>query len=139
MALFAMDDESVAKIMKHKLGMAGSDALYGGRPHPRTYGAFPRFFSRFVKELKVLSWEESVHRMTGKPAKKLGLKDRGEIKEGASADIVIIYPQTVKDTATYEDPCRYPKGIEFVILNGKLAVSAGEAAGINSGKVLRRE
>ncbi|HDL64889.1 MAG TPA: D-aminoacylase, partial [Proteobacteria bacterium] len=123
--------------------MIGSDASaradYGllsrGKPHPRTFGTFPRVLGEYVRR-GVLSLEEAVHKMTGLPAEKLGLKDRGVIREGAAADLVIFNPKKIKDRATCQNPQLYPEGIEYVIVNGKIVLEAGEHTGKLSGRFL---
>jgi N-acyl-D-amino-acid deacylase len=125
--------------------MVGSDgyalAPYGvlgeGKPHPRSYGAFPRFLGRYVREKRLCTWQEAVRKMTSLPADFLGLKDRGRIKEGMAADIVIFNPETVIDRATFSDPHQYPKGIEYVITNGTIVIQQEKHTGALSGKILR--
>ncbi|RLG46091.1 MAG: D-aminoacylase, partial [Thermoproteota archaeon] len=121
-----------------------------GKMHPRSYGTFPMVFRKYVrgesrKELiydegaKLLTLEEAVMKMTSVTAKKLGLKDRGLLKEGMRADIVILDPKRVADKATYLDPYQYPEGIEYVIVNGELVIDAGEHTGSLPGMVLRHK
>jgi len=146
MVVFEMGCEDVERVMKHPLSMVGSDswslAPYGilrmGRPHPRFYGTYPRILSEYVRERRVLGLEEAVRKMTSFPAQRIGLWDRGLIKEGMFADIVIIDFNRVKDKATYLDPHQYPEGVEYVLVNGRIVVAGREHTGALAGKVLRR-
>jgi len=139
----AMDETDVVTIMKHPQTMIASDGrlvkLGDGHPHPRWYGTFPRVLGKYVRENKVLSLKEALHKMTLLPAKAMGLKDRGQIVEGTKADITIFNPKTILDQATFEDPHRYSAGIEYVLINGKLAVEQGLFNPIKSGKVLKKK
>lgn len=138
----AMDEKDVENIMKHPMTMVGSDGRLSspgdGHPHPRAYGTFPRILGHYVRELKVLSLPEAIHKMTGLSANRLGLKNRGFIKEGYFADITIFDPKTVIDQSTFTAPHQYPEGIEYVIVNGKIEVSEGELTGISNGRVIRK-
>ncbi len=143
MILFVMDDEDVKTVIASPLSSVISDAWTtapraGGKPHPRAYGTFPRVLSKYVRDEKVLSLPEAVRKMTGKPAAKFRLKDRGLLKEGYWADVVVFDPETIRDKATYSDPHQYPEGIGYVLTNGEIAVEGGKMTGVRSGKVLRR-
>jgi N-acyl-D-aspartate/D-glutamate deacylase len=106
--------------------------------HPRTYGAFPRFLRLYVREKQLLSWEEAVHLLTGRPARFLQLPDRGLIRVGHHADIVVFNPKTVRDTATYSQPQSYPEGIKYVLVNGVLVVEQGQhIEGARPGQLVR--
>jgi N-acyl-D-amino-acid deacylase len=132
-------EEDIISALQHPLQIVGSDGIFGGKPHPRLYGTYPRVLGHFVREKKALSLEEAVRKMTSAPAQLLRLKNRGLIKEGYVADIVIFDPMTVEDKATYEDPLQNPFGINYVLVNGGLAVENGKYTGGTYGKVLRRE
>ncbi len=125
---FQMNEDDIRTFLRYKHSFIGSDgSSYRKRSeedktHPRSFGTFPRILGRYVRELKVLSLEEAVSKMTYLPAKKIGLTDRGIIKEGAYADIVIFDPERIVDKADYDDPFRYPVGIEYVILNGSIVI-----------------
>src|SRR3989442_4017093 len=93
-----------------------------GKPHPRSYGTFPRVLSEYARERKLFSLETAVHKMSGMPAQRLGLRDRGVVREGAVADLAVFDAATVKDEYTYPDPHRYPTGIPYVIVNGRVSV-----------------
>ena len=144
--IFMMSEDDLRTGMQHPLVMVGSDAfatspdagLGGSRPHPRTYGCYPRVLGTYVREHEVLPLELAVHKMTGMPARRLGLDERGEVREGAIADLVIFDPTTVAERASYEDPQQYPAGISHVLVAGQAVVSDGHATGARPGKVLRR-
>lgn len=106
--------------------------------HPRCFGTFPRFLGRYVREKKLISWEEAIRRITSLPAEKLGLKRRGLIKQGYLADICIFDPKTIIDRATYDNPFQYSKGIEWVLVNGEVVVRKGKHTGKLAGKVLKK-
>ena len=141
---FGMSEENTVLVLKHPLVMLCSDgtalAPYGpldrGIPHPRNYGAFPRFLRVYVREKKHLSLPEAIKKMTSMPAARMGLKKRGVIKKGNYADIVIFDSQKIADTATYIKPKQYPVGIDYVIVNGKVVVDHGEHTGELPGKIL---
>lgn len=142
---FAMNEEDVCTVMKHPLSMIGSDgwafAPYGvlseNKTHPRSYGTYPRILGKYVREEKIMPLEEAIRKMTSLPAQKLGLMDRGLIREGAWADVVVFNPKRVIDEATYKNPHQYPKGIEYVLVNGEVVVDNEEHTGALCGKVLR--
>ena len=115
-----------------------TDGLLGGaKPHPRSYGTCPRILGRYVREQRVMSWEEAVRKMTSCPAQKLRLKHKGQIAEGFDADIVVFDPETVIDRSTYDDPRRHPTGIEHVLVNGTFAVKEAKPTGKRSGRTIR--
>ena len=138
----AMDEGDVMQIMKHPQTMIASDgrlvAPGMGHPHPRWYGTFPRVLGRYVREKKVLSLPEAIHKMTALPAAAMGLTERGLLREGMKADVVLFDPATVADKATFENPHQYPEGIPYVIINGQLSVDAGEFQHLKAGEVLRK-
>jgi N-acyl-D-amino-acid deacylase len=124
--------------MAHWSHTAGSDGiLVGDRPHPRSYGTFPRYFAVYVRELGILTWEQAVRKMTSLPAQRLGFPDRGLLRPGLAADVTCIDPETIRDTATYEDPRRLPEGIPYVIVNGTLVVDDGRRTDALPGRALR--
>src|SRR5690606_931906 len=106
--------------------------------HPRAYGTFPRVLGTYVRELGLISLEEAVHRMTGLAAWRLGLPDRGLIRAGYKADLVLFDAQRVEDRATYDAPHCYPAGIEWVIVNGQIVLRCGERLPVLPGRVLVR-
>jgi N-acyl-D-amino-acid deacylase len=143
--LHEMWDEDMKAVMKHPLSMVGTDGAgyspYGplarGKPHPRNYGTFPRILGRYVREEKILMLQDAIRKMTSLPAEKLELFDRGLIREGFWADIVIFNPLKVTDKATFTNPHQYPEGIEYVIVNGQKVIDKKEHTGKLPGKVLR--
>ncbi len=145
MILFQLDEADVRRALRHPRVMIGSDGsalapsgeLSEGKPHPRSYGTFPRVLGEYVREQRVLSLAQAVHKMTGLPARRLGLRDRGVIRPGARADLVVFDPRRIADRATYQDPHRYPVGVEHVLVNGRFVVKDGEHTGSLPGRVLR--
>ncbi|MFB6221085.1 MAG: amidohydrolase family protein [Halolamina sp.] len=141
---FGMDEDDVRTVMRHDLTMVGSDGsslcqhgpLGEGVPHPRNYGTFPRVLGHYVREERVLSLEDAVNKMTGMPASRLGLDDRGVLKADAHADLVVFDPATVEQTGDFLDPAHYPAGIEHVLVNGEFVVEDGEHTGERPGEVL---
>jgi N-acyl-D-amino-acid deacylase len=120
---------------------AGASARAGtadglGLPHPRSYGTFPRVIARFVKEKKVITLEDAIRKMTGWPATRMRLDERGFIREGLWADVTIFDLDRVKDNATYEKPVEFPDGIDYVIVNGRITVERGVHTGVRAGQVL---
>ena len=111
--------------------------LAGSKSHPRGWGSYPRILGRYVRDEKILSLESAVHKMTGGPAARVGLRDRGLIKEGMFADITVFDPAKVIDRATFESPNQYPTGIEYVLVNGKISVDKGQRTAALAGRVLR--
>lgn len=147
MALFTMDEEDSKYVYGHRLSMAGSDGyayafsgpLAQGKPHPRSYGTFPRVLGTYVREFKAFPLETAVWKVTGFPAQRYGLQDRGLIKEGLRADFVVFNPDTIVDKSSYEDPFHQAEGIEYVILGGEVVVCNKEYSGKTLGKVFRRK
>ncbi|HUQ79716.1 MAG TPA: D-aminoacylase [Gemmatimonadaceae bacterium] len=137
-----MDEGDVERIMRHPQTMIASDGRLtfpgDGHPHPRWYGTFPRVLGHYVREKHVLTLEEGVHKMTGMPAARLGLADRGLVKERTHADLVVFDAATIADQATYEKPHQYPVGIDYVLVNGKPVVDGGKFTDTRAGVVLKR-
>jgi N-acyl-D-amino-acid deacylase len=121
--------------------MIGSDGIPSveGKPHPRLYGTFARVLGTYVRDERLLSLEDAVHRMTGLPAQKFRLTDRGVIREDAYADLVIFDSYTVADVGTYQEPRRYPPGIDYVIVNGRVTADHGQHTGEQNGRMLRQK
>jgi N-acyl-D-amino-acid deacylase len=140
MVFHSMDEADVENIMKYPFTMIASDSgirEFGeGVPHPRGYGSNARVLSKYVRDRSVLRLEDAIRRMTSLPAQKFGFKNRGLLREGMAADIVIFDPVTVSDQSTYEKPHQYSKGFEYVIVNGKITVNKNEHTGIRNGKIL---
>jgi N-acyl-D-amino-acid deacylase len=137
--MFLMDEGDVRRVLEHDVCMIGSDGLpTSGKPHPRLYGTFPRVLGKYARDEGLFTLEEAVRRMTSLPAKKFGLGDRGEVREGAWADLVVLSPATVIDTATYESPRQYPGGTPYVLVNGQLVVDRGEPSRVGAGQFVAR-
>jgi N-acyl-D-amino-acid deacylase len=142
---FGMSEENTAKVLAHPLAMVCSDGsvfapegpLSGGSPHPRSYGTFPRVLGYYVREQSVMNLETAIHKMTGLPAQKIQLTDRGVLRPGAYADLVAFDPSTVRDTATFDDPHQYPEGIDTVVVNGVVTVREGQMTGALAGRPVR--
>jgi dihydroorotase/N-acyl-D-amino-acid deacylase len=139
----AMDEADVEAIMSHPQTMIGSDgrlvALGDGHPHPRWYGTFPRVLGLYSRERGILKLEEAVRKMTSMPARRIGLPERGQVEIGWFADLVVFDSETIIDRATFQDPHQYPVGVEWVLVNGKIAIEDGVYRDVRSGKVLRKK
>ena len=140
MVFHGMSDKDVKHIMQYPFNMFASDAsiriFNSGSPHPRGYGTNARVLSKYVRDEKVISLEEAIRRMTSLPAQKFQLKDRGLLREGYAADIVVFDEKTVKDNSTYEKPHQYTTGFNYVIVNGAVTVENNHHIGTRNGKVL---
>jgi N-acyl-D-amino-acid deacylase len=135
---FMMDEEDVQRILAFPQTMIGSDGLPSDtHPHPRLWGTFPRVLGHYVREVKLFSLEEAVRKMTSLPAACFGLKERGILKPGNYADLVIFDPDTIVDSATFDDPVRPAQGIEQVMVNGRVVWKDGEHTGDRPGRALR--
>ena len=132
-------EDNVRAIMQHRTHMGGSDGiLVGDRPHPRAWGTFPRYLARYSRELGLLDLEQCVAHLTGRPATRLRLADRGFVRVGYAADLVVFDPATVADTATFTDPRQPAAGIPYVLVNGTFAVDRSRPTGNRAGHTLRR-
>jgi N-acyl-D-amino-acid deacylase len=142
---FGMSEENTGRILSHPLGMVCSDGsvyapegpLAEGAPHPRSYGTFPRVLGYYVREEKLMPLETAIHKMTGLPAGKIQLADRGLLRPGAFADLVAFDPSTIRDTGTFEEPRQYPLGIGLVLVNGVVTVRDGAMTGNLAGRPVR--
>jgi N-acyl-D-amino-acid deacylase len=142
---FAMSEDNLDRILAHPLGMVCSDggsyAVDGptrrGSPHPRGLGTFPRVLGRYVRERKALTLPQAVRKMSGFPAARVRLADRGRLLPKLAADIVVFDPATVADRATFEQPFQYPVGIAAVVVNGVVALRQNERVGQGHGRALR--
>ena len=144
MIYHAISEEDLKNFIKHPKCMIGTDAYSRhytgptaeGKPHPRNYGAFPRYIRKYLIQEKILTLEEGIYKITGLAANTFGLKNRGVIKEENFADITIFDPNTIKEMGDYNTPNVKPKGIEWVLINGKIVVEGGEFNNIAAGKML---
>jgi N-acyl-D-amino-acid deacylase len=131
------DEDNVRAIMRHRVHTGGSDGLLGERPHPRAWGTFPRYLGHYVRELGVLGLEECVAHLTGRPARRLGLADRGLVRPGYHADLVLFDPSSVADTATYAAPRQQAAGIPYVLVNGVPVIEDGRRTDALPGHSIR--
>jgi N-acyl-D-amino-acid deacylase len=130
--------ETLRPFVVHPVGMVGTDSTFiGAKPSPRTYGSYPRILGQFVRDEQLLSLEEAVRKMTGAAAQRLNLRQRGTIRDGNFADLVVFDPATVRSNATYDEPRRFPTGIDHVVVNGVPVVSGGEHTGATPGRGIR--
>ncbi|MBI5913440.1 amidohydrolase family protein [Candidatus Azambacteria bacterium] len=141
-----LDEGNIQMGVAHPLSIIGSSgagysmppsAQRGDLPHPRSFGTFPRFLKKYVAEKDLLSWEQAIAKITGAPARLFGIANRGVLKEGNSADIVVFDPRTIADAATFQNPYQYSKGVEAVFVNGAVAYEKKSFTNAFSGKVLR--
>lgn len=135
---FLMSEEEVSQVVGYDKSLVISDSLgcITGKPHPRSFGTFPRLFRKYVREERLLSLEQAVRKITSFPAARFGLARRGLLASGYYGDVVIFDPAAISDEATYEDPIRYPKGISRVIVNGKPTMEAGNHTRVRQGQYL---
>jgi N-acyl-D-amino-acid deacylase len=137
----AYDEPDVERLMRSPLAMIGSDGsltrLGDGAPHPRAFGTYPRVLGRYVRDQAVLGLEDAVRKMTSFPAMRLGLADRGVLREGLAADITVFDASTIVDRATFTDPHHYSEGVRYVLVNGVLVIDNGAHTGATPGRVLR--
>ena len=139
MIYHTMSEQDLVHFMKYPFNMPAADAGVSngrGMPHPRAYGTNARVLSRYVRDQKVIGLEEALRRMTSLPAQKFNLHDRGLIQEGKFADLLIFDETTVQDLSVYDAPHQFTKGIEYVIVNGKITVDQQKHNGTRAGKIL---
>jgi N-acyl-D-aspartate/D-glutamate deacylase len=139
---FIMSEDDVQYVLRHPAVMIGSDGYamspaLGSKPHPRSYGTFTRVLGEYVRDKKVLSLEEAVRKMTAFPAARFGLWDRGLIRPGQVADLVLFDPTRIRDAATFEDPHQYSEGVAWVMVGGQMVWQDGQDTGAVAGRVLR--
>jgi N-acyl-D-amino-acid deacylase len=147
MVIFYGDEDDVKRIMQSPLHMVGTDAgcctvegpFCKGKPHPRHYGTYPKILGTYVREEKTLRLEEAIRKMTSFPAQRFGLLDRGLLRPGMWADVTVFDPATVAERSTYKDPHQFPSGIEYVVVNGKVAIDGGKYTGALAGRTLRKK
>ena len=144
---FAMSEENLERILAHPLGMVCSDAdafavdgpARRGSPHPRGLGSFARVLGRYVRERKAITLEQAIYKMSGYPASRVALGDRGRLAVGAAADVAVFDPATITDHATFEQPFQYATGVAAVVVNGAVALLGGERRGSGKGRALRAD
>lgn len=137
MLLHQVDEDDIRDILASERVCVATDGLFGGRPHPRVYGTYPRILARYVREENLLSLEQAVRKMTSLPARAMGFDTKGVLRPGLDADLVVVDPRTVDTAATYEDPAQFPSGIPHVIVNGAVVVRDGEPTGRTPGRAIR--
>ena len=141
MVYHSMNEDDVRYFIKYPFNMVGADAgvpVPGkGMPHPRAYGTNARVLAKYVRDEKLVSLEEMIRRMTSLAAQKFQLKDRGLLKEGMAADIVIFDLNEVTDKATFEHPHQYSEGFHYVLVNGQIVIDNGKQTGTRSGMTLK--
>ncbi len=143
---FTMSEENLQQILAQPYVMVASDSgarahvgpLSRGRPHPRTFGTFPRVLGYYVRDRRLLELPAAIRKMTFDPCRRFGLAGRGLVAPDCYADLVLFDPDTVRDRSTYEDPIQYPDGIHYVFVNGVITVENGEHTGARAGRVLQR-
>ncbi|GAC1514923.1 MAG: D-aminoacylase [Gemmatimonadaceae bacterium] len=137
-----LEEKDVQRILRHPQAMVASDGRLSqpgeGHPHPRAYGTFPRVLGHYARDLHLLTLEQAVYKMTGQPAARLGLRDRGVLRAGSAADVVVFDAARIADPATFTQPHRYATGIDVVLVNGIAAVDSGRYTDSRAGRVLRR-
>jgi dihydroorotase/N-acyl-D-amino-acid deacylase len=136
----AIGEQDLERILVHPATMIGSDgevAVFGRNvPHPRSYGTFARVLGVYVREKKLLPLETAIQKMSAFPAQRLGLSDRGVLRTGLKADLLIFDPATVRDTATFEKPHSYAEGVSLVVINGQVVFEGGKMTAARPGRVL---
>jgi N-acyl-D-amino-acid deacylase len=141
MVYFSMEEGDLRRILQYPFNMFASDAginVYGAAmPHPRAYGTNSRVLGIYVRDLKLIRLEEAIRRMTSLPANKFALRDRGLLREGMAADIVIFDEKTVGDKATFQKPHAYAEGFKYIIVNGAVTAESGKHTGVRNGVVLK--
>ena len=146
MIRFAMSETDIKKVISDPLAMICSDAgsradhgsLAEGKPHPRAFGTFPRVLGKYSRDENVISLEKAIYKMTGLTAWRLGLQNKGLLKEGMDADITIFDPEIIEDKATFLDPLQYPVGISKVMVNGEIVIDEGEHTGNMPGELVAK-
>jgi N-acyl-D-amino-acid deacylase len=142
----SLNAENLENSIKSNFGFIASDGVghntsdrkAGALVHPRSFGTFPRFLAKYIREKNLLSWEEAINKITSLPAEKIGLKKRGRIERGYFADIVVFNPKTIQDKATFKNPFQYSQGLKYVIVNGGIAFKKGKFQKKRYGQVLRK-
>jgi N-acyl-D-amino-acid deacylase len=134
----SQSDEVMERFMPLPYLNGCTDALLGGRPHPRAYGTFPRFLGRYVRDKKLVNLAEMIRKLTSQAARAMNLSRVGEVRTGFAADLVVFDPATIKDTATLTQPMSFPEGVVHVMVRGEMAIEHSEITGVRAGRVVRR-
>ena len=138
MLLHQLTETDVREILTNERVNVGTDGLFGGRPHPRVYGTYPKILGQYIREENLLTLEEGIRKMTSLPARAMGLDSKGVLRPGLDADFVLFDPRTVGTDASYEHPRQFPTGIPHVIVNGELVVQDSEFTEARPGRVIRK-
>jgi N-acyl-D-amino-acid deacylase len=137
---FAISEDDIQRVLRHPASMVASDGqvvVFGrASPHPRSYGTFARVLGRYVRELKTLTLEDAIRKMSSYPARRLGLRDRGVLREGVKADVVVFDPAAVRDLSTFEQPHQYAQGVSLVVINGQVVFENGAITSARPGRIL---
>ncbi|HCA34008.1 MAG TPA: N-acyl-D-aspartate deacylase, partial [Lachnospiraceae bacterium] len=139
--IMSMSQDDVDRVLSLPYCAVISDSLYGGgdSPHPRLYGSFPRVIREYVNERHIMNLAQAIHKMTGMPAARVGLKDRGLIREGYAADLNVFDPAKIRDTATYTQPKQLAAGIDYTLLAGQIAARDNIKEEESFGRLLRKQ
>ena len=137
---FMASEEDITAILQSPLSHLISDATYPteGMPHPRVYGTFPRLLQHFVREKGVLTWEQAIHKVTGRPAQRLRLAGKGVLAAGMDADLCVFDPEALRETGTYQEPCRMAAGMDTVLAAGVPVLEQSALTGARPGRIIRR-
>lgn len=137
---FMASEEDITAILQSSLSHLISDATYPteGMPHPRVYGTFPRLLQHFVREKGVLTWEQAIHKVTGRPAQRLRLAGKGVLAAGMDADLCVFDPEALRETGTYQESCRMAAGMDTVLAAGVPVLEQGVLTGARPGRIIRR-
>lgn len=146
-SLEVLSEENICQALRHPAALVASNgagyslihAETGNRVHPRSFGTFSRVLGRYTRQEKLFTWEEAIHKMSGKPAQVLGIQNRGILRKGYAADIVVFHPDEVTDCATMEHPYRYSKGMRWVFVNGAAVLEKGVITAKRTGRILRKK
>jgi dihydroorotase/N-acyl-D-amino-acid deacylase len=137
---FAIGEDDVQRVLRHPASMVASDGqvvLFGRAvPHPRSYGTFARVLGRYVRDLKTLPLEDAIRKMTSYPAQRLGIRDRGILRERMKADVAVFDPATVRDVSTFDEPHQYAQGVSLVVVNGQVVFENGTMTSARPGRIL---
>ncbi|WP_407312611.1 amidohydrolase family protein [Desulfosporosinus sp. SB140] len=134
--LFAEDD--IVTLLQHPLSQIGSDGIPTGKPHPRLYGTFPKFLGEYVRDKKLMTWAEGIKKITGSPAQRLNLKEKGFIKRDYSADLVVFEPENIGAPEDYNKPDLVPQGLNYTILNGRIVWAMEKLLSSQGGQLIKR-
>jgi N-acyl-D-amino-acid deacylase len=145
--IHGLSEENVIKAIRNPFSIVSTNGAgynlnhqkTGENIHPRSFGSFPRVMGRYIRQRDIISWEEVINKISGRPASKFGIKKRGILKEGNYADVAVLNPKEIIDLASYENPYQYSKGVNWVIVNGKVAIENGTYNGSRNGEVIRKE